>query len=60
MKILHVNKSLFDVFWGDDGWEPHTRIRITRNPDKTISLNHVSGTRLPFKWRATVVRSLNK
>lgn len=58
MKILHVNKSLVDIFWGPDGWEPHTRIRVVRNVNKTISLNHISGTRLPFKMRSQVVRNL--
>lgn len=59
MKILHVNKSLIDVFWGRDGWEPHTRIRVIKYPDKSVSLNHISGTRLPPKMKSVLVKALD-
>lgn len=58
MKVIHVNKNLVDIFWGNGGWEPHTRLRINRNADKTTSLGHVSGSRLPFKVRSQVIRHL--
>lgn len=58
MKIIPVNKTLVDIFWGNEGWEPHTRIRLSRNADKSTSLGHVSGSRLPFKVRSQVIRHL--
>jgi hypothetical protein len=56
MKILSVNKRIADVFWGNQGWKTHTRIRIT-GPN---TFDYISGNKMPRAVQASVADLLGK
>lgn len=58
IKLLFATKNVVDVFWGKEGWEPHTRLHISRPSQNTFVLSHMQGTKMPPAIKAQVLRNL--
>ena len=61
LKVFPVSKNVRDVFWGYDGWEPHTRVHLAREVSPTgtkVVVSHMAGTKIPDPIKAWFLKTL--
>ena len=51
--VVIINGKYVDVFWGNDGWNPHCRFLKTKD-----ILHHTGGVRPPIEVMSIVVKEV--
>jgi hypothetical protein len=50
--------DIYDIFWGQYGWDQWSRVQITLGKDGKHMFKYIAGQSLPFGARIAVIRYL--